>query len=380
MTPRNTKQLAAGERTRALTTQGRRFYTLALQIAQVRQTLKKWQENMGMFRQGYTEELLPLRAELTAARRQCVFALDELLGSPDWTRAQRDTLSKVVCNNAAELLYGQDDERLKAVYDKYAEGDFDTKREQMLSTVRNMMKIKFDLNAVDGEKIGVPVDVLAHVRRKRRSEMEPKKPEIGTKHLHQGGGASQQRRDEVSMQVAQAVLESFQNISKCLHPEHDDDCMQGDVKAVLRHKANQAYEANDLLTLLELQFEVEQIEAVCIEKLSDERLKMYNAILGDHLVQLRKEVLRVEVRFCTEFGLTPTRGMNPHNLCQLLEQNIRQLRANLNHQLHNMSMLVDSETTRQWLEQYNQSLRDEVPDFDTSVMTQSQHKHDPRNF
>lgn len=376
MTPPNTKQPAAGEGTRALTTQGRRFYTLALQIAQVRQKLKKWQENMGMFRQGYTEELLPLRAELTAARRQCVFALDELLGSPDWTRAQRDTLSKVVCNNAAELLYGQDDESLKAVYDKYAEGDFDTKREQMLSTVRNMMKVKFDLNAVDGEKIGVPVDV----QRKRRSEMESKQPEIGAKHLHQGGDASQQRCDEVSMQVAQAVHEIFRNVSKRLRPEHDGDCMQGDVKAVLRHRANQAYEANDLLTLLELQFEVEQIEAVCIEKLSDDRLKIYNAILGDHLVQLRKEVLKVEVGFCTDFGLMPTRGMNPNNLRQLLEQNIRQLRANLNHQLHNMSMLADSETTRQWLEQYKQSLRDEVPDFDTSVMTQSQYKHDPRNF
>ncbi|BEP72042.1 MULTISPECIES: hypothetical protein [unclassified Variovorax] len=82
--------------------------------------------------------LQPLEDELLAARRQWVFALDELLGQPrGWTQTDREPLRELVCDAAGELLHALDgddennDEELKALFAWHAEIDFDTDRQQM---------------------------------------------------------------------------------------------------------------------------------------------------------------------------------------------------------------------------------------------------------
>lgn len=69
-----------------------------------------------------------------AARRQRVFALDELLGQPrGWTKTDRESLRDLVCDAASELLHARngddDDDELKALFARHAEIDFDTERQ-----------------------------------------------------------------------------------------------------------------------------------------------------------------------------------------------------------------------------------------------------------
>ena len=127
---------------------------------------------------------------------------------------------------------------------------------------------------------------------------------------------------------------------------------------------NQAYAANDLLTLLELQLQIEQIDAGHIANASAERLKHYNKVLGEQLAQLRVEVESVEVGFCIDFGVEPGRGMNPRNLGQLLEQTGHQLRAELSQQQRDMRMLADPAATKRWLKRQRQLLREDEFDFE----------------
>ena len=75
---RNTLQISAGQAGATLTPQHKRFNTLIRQIERARQTLTAWHDNIGLYRQAHAQVLLPLETELMAARRQWVFALDEL--------------------------------------------------------------------------------------------------------------------------------------------------------------------------------------------------------------------------------------------------------------------------------------------------------------
>ena len=60
-------------------------------------------------------------------------------------------------------------------------------------------------------------------------------------------------------------------------------------------QANQAYQADDLLTLLTLQLQTEQIDGQHLASLPDTRLNHYNQVLGEQL-----QVLQQVLQACTE--------------------------------------------------------------------------------
>ncbi|MCY1235557.1 hypothetical protein D9M72_481790 [compost metagenome] len=110
-----------------------------------------WHDGIGTYRQAHAQVLLPLEDELLAARRQWVFALDELLGQPrGWTKTDRETLRELVCDAASELLHardgnGDEDDELKALFARHAEIDFDTERQQMVRSMRDAAEVKLQL-------------------------------------------------------------------------------------------------------------------------------------------------------------------------------------------------------------------------------------------
>jgi len=99
------------------------------------------------------------------------------------------------------------------------------------------------------------------------------------------------------------VREIFRKLASALHPDRESDTKQREAKTVLMQKVNQACTANDLLTLLELQLRIEQIDASHIANASAQRLKHYNKVLTEQLGELRMEVERVEMGFRVDFGL-----------------------------------------------------------------------------
>ena len=84
-------------------------------------------------------------------------------------------------------------------------------------------------------------------------------------------------------------------------------------------RANQAYDKRNLLQLLELQLELEHIDAAALAGLSEERLKHFNQILKDQLAELDMEIMQTEARFCYQFGLTSYIKLVPEVLPRLLE-------------------------------------------------------------
>lgn len=176
--------------------------------------------------------------------------------------------------------------------------------------------------------------------------------------------AAQQRREAEAQQATQSVREIYRKLASALHPDRESDERQRAVKTELMQRVNQAYAANDLLALLELQLQIEQIDASHIANASAQRLKHYNKVLSEQLSQLRAEVDGVEMGFRIEFGLEPGWGMNPRKLGEVLEQTSRQWRAELNEQQRDMRMLADVAATKRWLKRQRQLLREAELDFE----------------
>jgi hypothetical protein len=361
----NALQISSGKAGPTLTPQQKRFNTLIRQIEQARQTLAAWHDSIGVYRQAHAQVLLPLETELMAARRQWVFALDELLGQRGWTKAERETLGELVCDAAGELLHARDDdEELKVLFAKHAEFDFDTERQQMARAMKDMTEAMTGLDLGDDEGIDTHADLFERVQQGLRERAAAEEAEHGTKAARRRKNAAQQRREVEAQQATQSVREIFRKLASALHPDRETDARQREVKTVLMQKVNQAYAANDLLTLLELQLQIEQIDASHIANASAQRLKHYNKVLSEQLEELRAEVERVEIGFRIEFGLEAGLGMNPRKLGLLLEQNGRQLRAELAQQQRDTRMLANPAATKRWLKRQRQLLREDEFDFE----------------
>jgi hypothetical protein len=358
-------QISTAETGPALTPQQKRFNTLLRQIEQARRSLAAWQDSVDAYRQAHARVLLPLQEELMAARRQWAFALDELLARPGWSRAQRDTLGELLCDAAGELLQvSDDDDELKALFAKHAEVDFDTERQRVMQAMKNMTEAVTGLDLGDDEGIETDADLFERMQQGLQQRAAAEEAQRSARQARRRKTPAQERREAEALQATQSVREIFRKLASAIHPDRETDARQRERKTALMQKVNEAYAASDLLALLELQLQIEQIDARHIASAGTERLKHYNKVLGEQLAELRAEVAGVEMRFCIDFGLEPGCELNPRQLGQLIDQRSRQLRAELSQQQRDLTMLADMPATRRWLKRQRQGRRDDGHPFE----------------
>ena len=75
-----------------------------------------------------------------------------------------------------------------------------------------------------------------------------------------------------------------------------------------------AYKEKVLLKLLELQFEVEMVDAEALSQMNHNRIKTYNKILNDQLRTIRQEVRSIQMSFRMELDLPPKKILRPSSI------------------------------------------------------------------
>jgi len=359
-----TLQVQAAQPGAALTPSQKRFNTLLRQITKARQTLEAWNEGIAAYRQAHGELLKPLQAELLAGHRQWVFALDAALDQHSWSKTDRGTLAEILCEAAGELLEARaDDAPLKALFDKHSEVDFDTGQRERIKAMKGLAEAMTGLDLGDDEGVATDAALFERMEQGLHEQLAAEAAQREAQAGRRRKSAAQERREAEAAQATQSVREVYRKLASALHPDRETDEGQRAAKTALMQRVNQAYEAKDLLALLELQLQIEQIDASHIANASEQRLKHYNKVLGEQLSELKMELECVEMAFCMEFGLDPDRGLDPSRLGRLLEQIHRQWQAELAGQQREMRMLGDQAATKRWLKRERQHRRDADVDF-----------------
>ena len=343
----------------ALTPEQRRFNTLIRQIDQARRTLAAWQEHTLHYAQAYTRLIVPLAKELAAEQRLWCFALDRLLGQPDWSRSESATLRELLCDAAADLLSDGNedapDAALKALFDLHADVDFDTEQQQSRLALKDMVETMTGIDLGDDD-IASEQDLFKRMRQQLADDEAP------AEEVPRRKSKAQQRREAEAQLATQSVREVFRKLASALHPDRETDAAARESKTALMQKANQAYAANDLLALLELQLQVEQVDAGHIGSASAQRVRHYNKVLAEQLEELKDEIDRVEIGFRMDFGLEPGLGLNPKKLLGSIEAQAKDMRAGLALRRQELRKLDDRVGMKRWLKRQRQRLRE--PTFD----------------
>ena len=87
-----------------------------------------------------------------------------------------------------------------------------------------------------------------------------------------------------------SIASIYKQLARALHPDLEPDDESRRRKVVLMQELTTAYRENDLHTLLRLELEWIQKEEQDLDRLTDEKLRIYNEVLGEQVQELEQEL------------------------------------------------------------------------------------------
>jgi hypothetical protein len=349
---------------RPLTPAQRKFNQLLVRIEQARAELLAWQQQRAAFATVYSERTRPLRADIAGCRLAIATRLDALAGLGKWSKADRRTLGEVVCEVVSDLMEEEqtteaEAARLKALYDKHADVDFDTEARKSVAVMKDMFEAMSGLDLGD-EAFDSEEDLLRRTRervgaereaRQQRAEQAPQKPA-------RKKTAAQRRREAEEKEASQSVREVYRKLASALHPDRADDEADRVSRTALMQRVNRAYEAKDLLALFALQLEIEQVDAAHLARATAERAAHYNQLLSAQLADLNAELESCELGFIMDFGqdmgIGPNDRVRPGQLGKLLDRHVAELNAMLAQARQDLRQIQEPVGAKRWLKRVRQ--------------------------
>jgi|HigsolmetaAR201D_1030396.scaffolds.fasta_scaffold08275_4 hypothetical protein len=328
-----------------------RFKYLIAQIERIRKTHKDVDAAILEFRQSDAQTLQPLRVNLRNLTRETVFQLDRLLDERGWTRAELAGLESVLCGNA-ELLLQSDpyDEQIRDLFDKHSRVSFDEmKEEELLVLKEHVEELGFDLG--DDTDIRTEEDLVQRMYEQLGAKRQQEEARRESRSRGRKKSAAQTRAEANAQAAKQFLREIYRKLASIVHPDRETDAQRRAEKTELMQRINRAYATDDLLTLLEAQLALEQIDPEQIGRLSRDRLKQYNRLLAKQLEAEKSELFALEEGFRADFHLGPRLKITRENLRMLLRERTREIRAHIEQQRYFLEVLADRMATKRWLRQ-----------------------------
>jgi len=370
----------------------RAFNRLIGQIRAQREELAQWQTFSLRHNQRLATELQPLQAQVHVARLAFLTVLDQLLAGeavgPALTKAQRRKLQAVVPSLARLLLEDGPDAAVEAIFDKHSDVSHADLRQAELAEAESIFGEMLGDDALQGHQAQTVDDMMRHAAQRLADHAEAEQQaalqaEQQAREARQAraqatgkasrADAAQQRQDAAALQASQSVREIFRKLASALHPDREPDAALRQHKTQLMQQANQAYQQNDLLTLLSMQLDLEQIDEQHLAGLPDARLAHYNQVLREQLAALQQEVADQALPFQMMLAMTPwQRQPGPAAVDAALTQDIEELRLCLADIERDTAQLRDPNTRKAAIGQIALDDPDDEPDpFEVMLMMEA---------
>lgn len=298
------------------------FRRLIGQLDARRESLGVWQAFEARYRGRLTAEWLPAQAALRQVRKDIARLLDSLLAGPGGPRgkSQRRKLRLLLLELLQDLLLEEGDTELEALHDRHSQVSHADLREQEMALSRVMVE---DLLGVElGEEHGARnfEELFAEATRQYQGQAEQPRGR-----RRRESEAARAKREQAEKEISQSVRDVYRKLASALHPDRETDAALRDHKTLQMQRANQAYEAGDLLQLLTLQLEIEQIDAGHLASLPETRLAHYNKVLRQQLAELDAEVAAITAGYRMALQIPPFATLKPEDVDRALSGKLARL-------------------------------------------------------
>ncbi|MBD2770038.1 J domain-containing protein [Hymenobacter sp. BT664] len=301
------------------------FRQAILDVENLRQRLRDLRTEQAEARRRYWQQVGPAASAVVAARRALFPALEEALLLSYFSRLEEQQITDLILGNARTLAerFGEDE---SAIIGKYAPA---TPRNGANSTAQNPGKAGVDYSAEATPHATLPPhEQAAHARAHRKTKAQ-----------------RAQEAAERAAQAEQKQLESnaktiYRQLARAHHPDLEQDPTKQADKTAQMQRITEAYEADDLYTLLQLLAESGPADAE-----SDDVLARYTQALLQQQVALKQEMNEVK------YGPHGFQGTSAKKQEAELRQLKRDLRAEAEYVQHVGRLLQAPESLRDLLRQ-----------------------------
>jgi hypothetical protein len=332
------------------------FNNLVAKLDKARRKLAGWRETLVVFQRRCAGELLPRETRLAELQAGLARALHAAHGQKGVTAAERRKLSMLIVELAAGVLQARDDAEMKALYNEHGGTDYDAETEAADAELKAMLAGIFGVELGGDVDMRSPEAVAAELEAQMRARAEaagedddgapasapPRRPSA-----RQQAREARQAAEEKAM--SQTVRDVYRKLASALHPDRigaDVTPAERADRTALMQRANSAYEANNLLRLLELQIEIEQIDSAHLAGLAPERLKRYQQILRAQLQDL-VEINGIEYDLRQQLNL---RGrITPKALLQHVDADVAALDGEIRRLDGELALSADLKALKAWL-------------------------------
>lgn len=313
----------------ALSKGQKRFNKLVADIQAQRNLLTQWRDFTEVYQRRMAGELVPLQDQLHDQQVAMAKLLDHALDHAALGKTHRTKIKDMLQNLLAEWVTASDGPALVCLHDKHCDMTLAEIEADDMDFTQAVASQWFGVDLDDPEAAQTPEALAQQFAEKIQARVQEEEQAAQERKAQRKKSAKTQAAEAQKAQAAQAATQSlhevYRKLASVLHPDREPDAAQRDQKTALMRRVNQAYEADDLLALLELQLEIEQIDTQALAGLSEERVTHFNAVLAEQLKQLQAQLLQMTQPFAALLDPWGRRALSPAMVQQALDENVRQL-------------------------------------------------------
>lgn len=347
-----------------LTKAQKAFNNLIKQVEKKRARLMAWETAIPAFQQKYTRELAPLLEASADMQVEMVHCLDQVNAQKGLTKTERCMIADLIIELTGTLLAEREDEKLKALYNKYHHVDYDSQEAAELASMKALFEEMTGFDLGDDVDLRSSEDVMRRAQEQMQEKQAQEEAARQAREEHKATRkksakqiAKEEKRQAEAQQISLSIREVYRKLASALHPDRETDPQERERKTSLMQRVNQAYEKNNLLQLLELQLELEHIDQSHINNLGEERLAHYNKILKEQLYELDDEIIRVEGDFSMRFGIDPFVQLSPATIMRHLARDIVLTQQAIRNMKQELADLQDIKKAKAWLKKMHRGSR-----------------------
>jgi hypothetical protein len=334
----------------ALSKQQKRFRKLIADIDTARALLAAWRAFATVYQERYAAEIEPLRRQLRERQVAMVELLDRAMDRDDLSKRHRAKIRDILASMLPELTAEIGTAELERLHDKYCDVTVEEARELARALAAEMFGDSLG-DGVDDDLVPDESPPLAR-EKLRATERQHADPDV--------------RRDKAQQGASRSVRDVYRKLVSELHPDRELDPTERDRKTELIQQVNRAYDARDLLSLLELQLRIEQIDVAALGELPRERLRHYNLVFEEQLRELQRELTETIAPFSKMLG-GPGRTVTPETVRRLVEHELAVMKAGVRELDGDLKRFRDVRELKQSLGRHpprRKGGRDAASDFD----------------
>ncbi|AEI48213.1 J domain-containing protein [Runella slithyformis] len=332
------------------------FNRLVQKIETLGKTISDYRAALTDIQQRAATELEPLRQQYFAQRAQLLNRFDRAFDSSFYKKNEKKKLAYLIQDIAFELISAAGMEELKPIFDKYnQEGGYDAVKENVegmnksFSTFEEGFEEEFDLGNQEKTPHSFQEDTTeyrefaGHRQSKENRTQRPKTQ----KQLDR-----EAKRELEARNSTKAVRTIYLDLVKAFHPDRETDEAEKDRKTEIMQRVTEAYEKNDVLTLLRLQLELERIDQSHIESLAEAHLNYYNKILREQTKELEEQYEQLQFQALALGGQSAYLVSNPFGLEYAFNQQVNEFKKTVKNLKKDLKDLQYDEVVKTFLKSY----------------------------